>query len=899
MLTKNYLKALTGISLILVLAAFQLREDPFEQFLKKMESYVRANPQEKVYLHLDKPYYAIGDHIWFKSYILSSENDRLSALSKIMYVDLINERDSVVQAVTLPVAEGLSWGNFALSDSLPEGNYRIRAYTQLMLNNGPDYFFDKTIKIGNAWSNQISVKTAYTFSKTATTELVAAALQFSNRDGSAVAVRDVKYTVIWNDKTLKSGSGKTNASGRLELNFSTPKDTDPGAGRIIATLSMPGRKKVVKEVPIDAISSKVDLQFFPEGGNLVENLPCRVGIKAINATGKGTDVSGVIVDNDGNQHSAFNTAFLGMGNVAFTPEPGKIYKARTKFADGSEQDYPLPTAQQHGYVLSANNSDSTKLQLKVYISSDLLSDNNNLNIVVQHDGSIYFSSKANIQKQIVTLSIPKKDLPAGISHVVILAENNQPICERLVFIQNPEDLIPLKLETDLPSYARRSHVSMKFADLAYPVIGAFSVAVTNADIVTPDPDRESNILTTMLLTSDLKGYVERPNHYFVNSNAETLKELDNLMLTQGWSRFSWKKITEGNFPAPKFVAQQTLSVSGTISTLGGKPIPNARVSLLSSTKGLFMLDTVADANGHFVFDDLTYPDSVRFVIQGKNSKGKNDVEIKIDPIPGRLVTKNKNTGDLEINVNETLSKYISQSTPYFEQQFKQGFLTRTTLQLKEVKIEQQRKDPLRNSTNPNGAGRADAIVLAKDMLNCLTLAQCLQNKVVGLLFNRKGEPYLARSMGGVMNIFIDGIKMTADDLNGFPMSEIESIEVLKSNAKASAYGSRGINGGLVITTKRGDSDTNSPHVSRTVSFTPKGYAISQEFYSPKYAVSEVPGNTDLRTTVYWNPNILSDAAGRGKFDFYTSDQAGNYRVVLEGINMKGKIARKTLNFQVK
>ena len=901
MLTKKYLTAFTGISIVLVLAAFQLRQDPFEQFLKKIESYVRANPQEKIYLQLDKPYYAVGDQIWFKSYILTSENDRLSGMSKIVYVDLINERDSVVQGLVLPVTEGLSWGNFVLTDSLSEGNYRVRAYTQLMRNNGPEYFFDKTIKIGNSWSNQISVKTGYTFTKSAGTESgVGASLQFSNRDGSPLAGSDVKYNVIWNDKIIKSGNGKTNAAGALDVNFNSPKDAAAGTGRIAATLTMPDKKKVLKEIPIEAVSAKVDVQFFPEGGNMVDGLPGRIGVKAINAAGKGTDVSGIILDNDGNQLSSFSTVFLGMGNFVLTPDAGKSYKARIKFADGSEQDYPLPATQKSGYVLAVNNSDSTKIQLKIYISNDLLSASAEVNLLVQHNGGVYFASKSNGQKQIITASIPKKDLPSGINHIVVFAGNNQPVCERLVFINNPDDKLPLQLESDQPGYKRRAHVRMNFSDLTgSPVVGSFSVAVTNADIVVPDPDRESNILSSLLLTSDLKGYVERPNHYFLTSNPETLKELDNLMLTQGWSRFSWKPILEYNFPAAKFAAQKSFRISGTINSLGGKPMPNGRVSLFSSTKGFFMVDTVADANGHFVFDQLSYPDSTNFIVQGKNLKGKSRVEIKLDPMPGQLVTKNKNTGDLEVNVNETLSQYIQQSNQYFDQQFKQGFLTRSTLQLNEVKISQKKTNPTPNSANLNGAGNADAVILSKDMLTCVTLVQCLQGRVAGLLFTPQGEPYLMRNNGNLMAIYLDGIQVQPDFLAGLSVPDIESVEVLKSGGNTAIYGINGGAGVLLITTKRGGGGTYTQYSPWIVTFTPKGYSVSKVFYSPKYAANEAPGNTDLRTTVYWNPNMISDASGKGKFDFYTSDQAGNYRVVLEGINLNGKIARKTLNFQVK
>ena len=164
-------------------AAFRSDDDPLSALLKKLEIYTDKNPQEKVHLHLDKPYYAIGDDIWFKAYVLDTRNSRPSLVSGILYVELINENDSVKKQLKLPLMSGITWGDFKLTDSLNEGNYRIRAYTQLMRNAGPDFFFDKTIKIGNSWANKVFTKASYTYSKENTVEKVNTAVKFVDKNG--------------------------------------------------------------------------------------------------------------------------------------------------------------------------------------------------------------------------------------------------------------------------------------------------------------------------------------------------------------------------------------------------------------------------------------------------------------------------------------------------------------------------------------------------------------------------------------------------------------------------------------------------------------------------------------------------------------------------------------------
>ena len=158
------MKKLILIGLILSAAVgigFIVQDDPLKPFITQLEKFRKDYIQEKVHIHFDKPYYAIGDNIWFKAYVVEAENHQLSGLSRILYVDLINDKDSIKQSLRLPLIEGLAWGDFTLADTLREGNYRIRAYTTWMRNFGEEYFFDKTISIGNSISNTVFTKTEY------------------------------------------------------------------------------------------------------------------------------------------------------------------------------------------------------------------------------------------------------------------------------------------------------------------------------------------------------------------------------------------------------------------------------------------------------------------------------------------------------------------------------------------------------------------------------------------------------------------------------------------------------------------------------------------------------------------------------------------------------------------
>src|ERR1700733_7158688 len=111
---------------------------------------------EKAYLQFDKPCYAAGDTIYFKAYVTAGEQHKLSGISGVLHIDLINTKDKIDQSILLQLDGGITWGDFALPDSLPAGNYRVRAYTQWMRNYGEKDFFEKTIPIGAVKSAPIA-----------------------------------------------------------------------------------------------------------------------------------------------------------------------------------------------------------------------------------------------------------------------------------------------------------------------------------------------------------------------------------------------------------------------------------------------------------------------------------------------------------------------------------------------------------------------------------------------------------------------------------------------------------------------------------------------------------------------------------------------------------------------
>ena len=163
---KNKLTLFLGLFIAFIFSAFA-KNDPITELLKKLEEFTKKYPIERVHIHLDKPYYEAGDDIWFKAYVKDSKTLGPTSISKILYVELIDEKNNLIKQLKLPLIMGITNGDFKLPTSIDEGNYKIIAYTQWMRNAGPEFFFDHKISINNILKDKISTTPSKLTSKNA------------------------------------------------------------------------------------------------------------------------------------------------------------------------------------------------------------------------------------------------------------------------------------------------------------------------------------------------------------------------------------------------------------------------------------------------------------------------------------------------------------------------------------------------------------------------------------------------------------------------------------------------------------------------------------------------------------------------------------------------------------
>jgi hypothetical protein len=906
----SYFKMLTALvflSLGLHFSALSQQDTTvLKNILEKTKRLSETQPIEKVYLHFDKPYYSVADTIWFKAY-LTSEQNVPSQLSKIVYVDVMNDQDSLITTIKLPVTNSVAYGNIPLNPgTFKQSNYYVKAYTVWMLNFPADYFFTKTIPVGSALDKKLITNIKYNTTESDRGQTIQTKIQFKNADKIPLANRSVNWRLISSYDVVSKGRGTTDANGWLNIEITAKKGAFIKNGELITDLTGVDKEILTSSFFLKPQAGDNDLQFFPEGGEFYKGVPTQIAFKALKPNGTGVDLTGTIIDNAGNQVTTLSSSHLGMGSFYLNAEPGKTYKAKVTFKEGGEKTFDIPAAKESGVNIQVNSAASDNINLKLVANDSYFQANQGkpLYLVAQHNNIVYYAAQTNLQSQVTAAKIPKDKFPAGIVQITLFSTAGEPISERLVFVMHKEAM-NLSITTDLPAYKARQKVKMTVTakDATQKLAGDFSVSVIDEQKVPYGEDSQTTILSSILLSSDLQGYIEKPNYYFNKTDDKKLADLDVLMLTQGYRRFRYKDILANKYPTISFAPEQGMDITGILRDRTGMPVKRAGLRLTLPGK-TYSAEAITSPSGLFAFKNLAIPDSSQVVVSAKYNSNGNNMMIMLDQAPSPAVTKNTYAPDEVVNIDSTLSTYLTNSG-------KQYSYLRT---LKEVVI---KGTPIKKVSHTDYSALTtlsnmpDHLIEGARLGDCRDLLTCLKTMATGMTF-MDDNFYITRSYNAgdrtPVQVFVAGSPVDLFSISGINPSEIESIEIFLKDELGTVnrtYGTNGvisINMKVIKKTKMSMEDLKKllPQ-NNVINFTPKGYSKQREFYSPKYTAAPGTYNrTDLRTTIYWNPRVVTDAVtGAITFEFYNADGKGSYKAIVEGIDKNGNVGRSIYRYIVK
>jgi TonB-dependent SusC/RagA subfamily outer membrane receptor len=618
-----------------------------------------------------------------------------------------------------------------------------------------------------------------------------------------------------------------------------------------------------------------DLQFFPESGILLTGQLQNIAFKAIASDGLSVEVSGRLFTDQQEELFAFESNGNGMGSLVMQPQAGTGYYALVRTASGQERRFDLPQQQAEGVALHLGCYGGNILY---EVINQTERPNHALYLLVHARGKVYVLSPLSR----LNGKIPESALPAGINTFSVVDSVGNTFCERLLFDWSL-NVPTVAMQSNQASYGRREPVELQLnlhSVTGKSPAGNFAVSITDSRVVIQDTVAD-NILSYLLLSSDIKGYIEQPALYFSGDPARERARMDLLMLTQGWRRFNTSEIVKGNHPRQQYYLEMGQALSGSVSSVTGKPIRNCDVVMLSSYQNQTRI-VQTDTLGRYLFDGMDIPDSTSIILKAFKKKTILDVEV----IPEEEIFV-KYRGNLPFpapNRSAIPASYLQQTREQF------SYEGDWHVTLGEISVEAKKIE-----TNPGNqffAGFGDDLVSRAELEKFTGISlQTALNMLPGVQV-MAGEVSIR---GGGPPLFIVDNFMTDrfEEISYLSTFDIERIELFKG-ASASIFGSRGANGAIAITLRSGVGFNRQERIPLSLAkILPLGYQLPSQFYTPKYEVDSIRRSPvpDLRTTIYWNPELRTDSTGILKVKFHTADPANNYQIVLEGITDEGEICR--------
>ncbi|GAB3313830.1 Plug domain-containing protein [Larkinella ripae] len=645
-------------------------------------------------------------------------------------------------------------------------------------------------------------------------------------------------------------------------------------------------------------STRPDVQFFPEGGQLVTGIEGRVAFKAVSPVGKGLETSGFVLSSAGDTVTGFSEKHLGMGYFSFKPETGQTYTAFVRLSDGSTHPYPLPQAQPTGYVLLVDNI-TNRDNVRVYIKNNKPATvQGKFTLIAQSRGKEIQVAQGDVGKKALMMQIPRQLFPDGISQFTLFDETNQPVCERLVFVEK-NNRLTISLKPSKPVFGPREKVQLAISvtDAAgAPVRANLSLAATDAGQVLEKEPYPTDLVSYLLLHSDLKGTIEQPGYYFNPANKERLNDLDVLMMTQGWRRFVWKDVLQETYPPTTHPIEEGLVFSGQVLRPNQKTpgTVNLTFMVMQPDSSRDVLAGETDENGRFRVQGLDYLDSTKVLIQAVMGKNNRNVEVRLDELFSPTIKLTQIPYNPIVFQRDELADYLKRAKEYLEieRQIRQN----REILLKEVTVRKKREAPS-DSRKIYGQASNTLKVDQKMMGAGMNVIDLLRGRIPGVNVSGSAMNPTVQIRGsvnfsGVVEplFTLDGVPVDKASIVSIPVFDVDYIDVLKG-ANAAIFGSRASGGVIAVYTKRGSPnyDFAQEKSPGTLVTTLPGFRATREFYAPRYDEAKPEHvRPDYRPTLHWAPMIQTDADGKAQVSFFSSDARAPIRVIAEGASTDGR-----------
>lgn len=626
------------------------------------------------------------------------------------------------------------------------------------------------------------------------------------------------------------------------------------------------------------------VQFFPEGGDMVSGITSKVAFKGSHGAGEGFPFSGTILSDSRDTVTRFTSDPFGVGSFTFTPQPHVRYTAAIQGnLDTNTTFHPLPTAHEYGFVMKVESTGNDNLSIDV--SSKLLPNQIPLVYLFVHTRQKLIKAEGQFLKNnVARFTVRQSELGEGISHLTIFDAAQHPVCERLYF-NPPTKNLKLTLATEKREFGTREEIAMQInIDSLQMTLTNLSVSVYRIDSL--EANTRENIFSYLWLSSDLVTPLESPAFYFDQGNSETAKKIDNLMLTHGWRRFEWTDVIGKIISRPFVPEYRGHIIQGQVLTKTKTPGSGLLTYLSSPGRTKWIYTSQSNKQGELFFDVKNVWGLRRIIMQPSHDQDS------------------LYTFDLQ---NPFSIQYANFRLPAFwlNPEKAKSLLSRSiAMQVQDVYYrEKQNMLITRDSDSISFYGRGDERYLLDDYTRFTVMEEVMREYVKGVTVRKRKDGFrfllLDKVSGGVLDesplVLLDGVPvLSVDKIMDYDPLKVKSIEVVQ---RRYYLGTLLIPGVVSYSTYDGDMNGFQLDPS-SISLNYEGLQLARKFHTPVYEnqmqrASRMP---DQRTLLYWEPELkVKDVC---TVRFTSSDVAGDYRVVVEGINAEGYSGYATHTFTV-
>jgi hypothetical protein len=632
------------------------------------------------------------------------------------------------------------------------------------------------------------------------------------------------------------------------------------------------------------------VEIFPEGGELVSGIETRLAFKAVNEFGIPVNIKGVLQNSKKEVLDSVNVLHDGMGYFHLKANSGEPYQIKWLDEFLKIDSTQITQAKNEGVSLNVSLG-YKKANVQVERTKNVPENLKQLKLLVHQNQhllySVDFNGSQTLQQKI---GLRIDTFPTGIVQFSLFDNNWIPVAERIVFINNQLPTFDVKISSVLSNLNKRGKNTLEL-ELLDSVEANMSISITDAISVLPE---QFNIYSDFLLSNEIKGSIHNPAYYFSSDADSVADHLDLVMLTNGWRKFDWNKLKSGDFPVLKYPRETNyMGLSGEITKIQKSKLPknlllNIALQAKDSSKQFLFIPVSPTGKFEnktvFFFDtsSLYYSFNDHVSLRSNSEIHFNNGLLMPDKSKIQLQSYGKDGMFAHSSSFELLDNYLQ----------KQAFLRKEmeSTTLKEVVVHsiiktrlQQLDEDYATGFFKGGIGDFHDVQAEWKSMQYIDVISYLKSIVPLSMQNSATQLYL------------DDVKANNGELDALPVSLIAYVKIFKPPFFGLSPTPGGVfsNGAVAVYTRRAGSSVSALDQKSLMEKTVlSGYSVFKEFYHPNYETAPTDFKIDNRSTLYWNPYLITNSSNKKiSIDFYNNDTSNKLQIVLEGVNANGKLTR--------